>query len=319
MELRQLRYFVSVAKLESFNRASAQLNVAQSALSRQIRLLEEELGQRLLHRTGRGATPTLVGNLLLERATALLAKADELKTCVSAAAEVAGDVRLGIPAAFSGTLTTRIMEQCQAEFPSVSIRFCEGLTSTLLEWLLDRRIDLAILYSRQIVRRPVLSATLDTRPMRLVHAPELGPADGRAVSLQQIAELPLILLERPNGSRLTIDYAFATAGVTPHNVLEVSAWLVLREFLLMGKGYGLLPAAEVQEELDAGRLVATLLAPPAITRTLCIARTESKAASRATDEVFRFIQHQTGLWPHHGERGGGARADGPRYASTTSG
>ena len=321
MELRQLRYFVSVARFESFNRASAQLNVAQSALSRQIRLLEEELGHRLLHRTGRGATLTPVGELLLRRASALLADADDLKTSVSAAVDIAGNVRLGIPAAFDGTLTTRIIERCQAEHPGVCIHFCEGLTSVLLEWLLDRRIDLAILYSRQTVHRPVRCADLVTQPMRLVHAPGMSPTGGQPISLRKVAELPLVLLERPNGSRLTIDDAFLQAGITPSSVIEVSAWLVLREFLLTGKGYGLLPAPEVQTEIEAGRLAATPIDEPEIVRTLCIARTESKAASRATDEVFRLMQHHTGLWTDYGEAGGGfARGEErPRYASTTRG
>jgi LysR family nitrogen assimilation transcriptional regulator len=299
MELRQLRYFVSVAKLESYVRASAHLNVAQSALSRQIRMLEEEIGQKLLDRTGRGATPTLVGRLLLQRASTLLADVDELKSAISVIAGVAGNVRLGIPAAFNATLTSRILERCRDDYPNVRLQICEGLSSTLLEWLLDGRIDLAVLYSHQAVNQSVIVAEVDTQPMWLIHAPGIVPSAKPPIDLRTIAHLPLIVLERPNGSRLAIDEAFARADLKPSATLEVSAWLLLKEFLLSGKGYALLPISEVQGEIDSGRLIATPLESPKVMRTLCIARNHSKTVSSTTGEIFQFIHRQRDLWFSH--------------------
>jgi LysR family nitrogen assimilation transcriptional regulator len=296
MELRQLRYFACVAKLGSYSRASTNLRVAQSALSRQIRMLEEEFDQILLYRTGRGATPTPAGELLLDRATGLLAQVDALKADISAADDVKGTVRLGVPAAFSGALATRILERCEVECPGICVQIYEGLSSTLLEWLLDGRVDLAVLYQHQVVHRPLEVTNINTQPMRLVHAPHIMPSDGELVGLRAIAQLPLIILERPNGSRLMIDDAFAKAGIAPHATTEVSAWLLLKELLLAGKGFALLTTAEVQEEVCSGRLVATPLASPQILRTLCIARNPSKGKHRASNEIFRLIERHNGLW-----------------------
>jgi len=294
MELRQLRYFATVAKLESFSRASAHLNVAQSALSRQIRLLEDELSQRLLHRTGRGAIPTHVGRLLLQQALTLLSDADDLKTTALMYNKVAGKVRLGVPAAFNGTFAASVIQRCQIEYPDVSLHVYEAMSGLLLEWLVDGRIDLAILYSIQTARRHLVSAPFDAKPLVLVHAPAMVPCQGEPLTLNRVSRLPLIVLERPNGSRLIIDESFASRNIGPNIAHEVTAWVVFKELLVTGKGYGLLPEAEVQSEIDARQLVGTPLIESPMTRTLCITRTNSKGPSAATQLVFDMV-HRHGL------------------------
>lgn len=303
MELRQLRYFVAVAKLESFSRASAHLNVAQSALSRQIRLLEVELGQELLRRTGRGATPTRTGRLLLRRASALLADADDLKTAVMQSNKVAGKVRLGIPAAFNGSFAATIIQRCQIEYPDISLYLYEATSGLLFEWLVDGRIDLAILYSIQTARRDLVSASFDAQRLNLVHSPSIAPCCNEPLTLSRIGKLPLIVLERPNGSRLIIDQSFASRNIRPHIAHEVTAWVVFKQLLLTGKGYGLLPEAEVQAEIDAHQLVGTPVTDAPMTRTLCIARPNSKAVSTATHHVFELVhRHGLSFTPDHDSR-----------------
>ena len=303
MELRQLRYFVAVATLESFSRASAHLNVAQSALSRQIHLLEVELGQELLRRTGRGATPTRTGRLLLRRASALLADADDLKTAILQSNEVAGKVRLGVPAAFNGSFAATIIQRCQIDYPGISLYLYEATSGLLFEWLIDGRVDLAILYSVQTARRDLVSASFDAKPLSLVHSPTIAPCSDEPLTWCQVGKLPLIVLERPNGSRLIIDQLFASRNIRPHIAHEVTAWVVFKELLLTGKGYGLLPEAEVQAEIDAHQLVGTPLVDSPATRTLCIARLNSKGVSAATRHVFELVhRHGPGCNNDHGLR-----------------
>lgn len=109
MELRQLEYFVRVAELGSFTRASDMLNVAQPALSRQVRLLEVELRQTLLVRNGRGALPTEAGQLLLEHARGILhqvARTREELGRVRGA--LAGRVALGLPPTLARVLAVAL-------------------------------------------------------------------------------------------------------------------------------------------------------------------------------------------------------------------
>jgi LysR family nitrogen assimilation transcriptional regulator len=289
MELRQLRYYVTVARLASFSRASCQLNVAQSALSRQIRLLEEEFGARLLDRTGRGAMPTAAGEVLLGRAASLLASADELRSLVREPNLVAGEVKLGIPAAFSGATARQILEVCQSKHPGVVVKLREGLSGDLLELLMAARLDLAILYQSQISPVGFVASPIDTRPLALIHSPAIHPLRQRAPTVQQLAELPMVLFERPHGSRLSIDLAFAAAGLKPNITFEVSSFVVLRELLEAGKASTLLPTSDIQAEIDTGRLSATPLGEVTLFRTLCVVRARSAPCSVAARVVFQVL------------------------------
>lgn len=300
MELRQLRYYVTVARLASFTRASSRLNVAQSALSRQIRLLEEEFGVRLLERTGRGAVPTAAGEVLLGRAASLLAAADELRSLVGAPDGVTGEVELGIPAALSGSIVRRILEICQSEHPSVVVKLHEGLSGDLLELLTAARLDLAILYESQIAPACIVASPIDTRPMALVHSPAIHPFREATPTMRQLAELPMVLFERPHGSRLGIDLAFAAAGLRPNIAFEVSSFVVLREFLEAGKAFTLLPTSDVQAEIDAGRLHATPLSEATLFRTLCLARVRSAPCSGAAKAIFQLLSDHR-IMPPTGE------------------
>src|SRR6476661_9282295 len=98
MDLRQLEYFVRVAELGSFTRAAIELDVAQPALSRQVRLLEVELRQTLLTRNGRGAVPTEAGKLLLAHGRGILHQVERARDELDRLrGGVAGRVALGLP------------------------------------------------------------------------------------------------------------------------------------------------------------------------------------------------------------------------------
>src|ERR1700754_3481636 len=106
LDLRQLRYFVLVAEAESLSRASATLSIAQSALSRQIRKLEDNLGMPLLYRHGRGVTLTEEGAKLLSNAKPILSRIEEIERQLKADRKaVRGAVKLGLPPSISAVLS----------------------------------------------------------------------------------------------------------------------------------------------------------------------------------------------------------------------
>lgn len=289
MNLRQLRYYVAVAKLASFSRAAAHLNVAQSALSRQIRMLEEEFGVRLLARTGRGAVATEIGEVLLARATCLLADADQISEMIAAPGRNGGKVELGIPAAFSGTVARQILDLCRIEYPAIAVKLHEALTGDLVELLTAARLDLAILYQTQMTPSGFVFGPIDSCPIALIHSPTLSPFKDIPPTLEQIAELPMALFERPHGSRLGIDLAFAALGLKPNIAFEVSSFVVLRELVQEGNAYTLMPVADVQTEIESGRLSATTLRDNNLYRTLCVARAKIVPCSRAANSIFRLL------------------------------
>ena len=123
MDLKQLEYFVRVAELGSFTRASIALDVAQPALSRQIRLLEVELRQNLLTRNGRGALPTEAGNLLLKHGRGILHQVELAREELGAVrGALAGRVSIGLPPSLSRLITVPLTRAFKQQLPQA--QFC---------------------------------------------------------------------------------------------------------------------------------------------------------------------------------------------------
>jgi LysR family transcriptional regulator, nitrogen assimilation regulatory protein len=246
MDLKQLEYFVRVAELGSFTRASIALNVAQPALSRQIRLLEVELRQNLLTRNGRGATPTTAGKLLLEHGRGILHQValayEELSTARGA---LAGRVSIGLPPSLSRLITVPLTHTFRKELPLAQLSLTEGFSLQMFEGLRMGHLDMAVLYN------PDKSADLE---MALLHEEELVFISPRSqvkatpagaspqITLAQVAQLPLILPSRPNAFRILIEGEMAHIGQRPHIVLEVDGLNAILNLVKEGLGHAVLPA-----------------------------------------------------------------------------
>ena len=150
MDLKQLEYFVRVAELGSFTKAAQALDVAQPALSRQVRLLEVELRQNLLLRNGRGANPTEAGTLLLAHARGILHQVERAREELGRVrGALAGRVAIGLPPSLSRVLAVPLMRAFRQQLPQVSASISEGLSVNMQEWLTNGRLDIAVLYNAQ--------------------------------------------------------------------------------------------------------------------------------------------------------------------------
>ncbi len=148
MDLRQLRYFLTIVEQGSFSRAAAVLNVAQPALSIHLRKMEDALGTPLLIRRPQGVVPTEAGDLLALRARRILSEMarteDEIRSLHS---DPAGEVRLGFPATVSSILSVPLISAARDRYPRIRINIAEAMSGFVSEWLMDGRIDMAILYN----------------------------------------------------------------------------------------------------------------------------------------------------------------------------
>ncbi|NBO42702.1 MAG: LysR family transcriptional regulator, partial [Betaproteobacteria bacterium] len=148
MDLKQIEYFVRVAEMGSFTRAAIALNVAQPALSRQVRLLEVELRQTPLKRNGRGASPTEAGLLLLEHGRGILHQIERTHEALGRARSgLTGRVALGLPPSVARVLTVPLTRAFREKMPDAQLSISEGLTSAMQESLLNGRLDIALLYN----------------------------------------------------------------------------------------------------------------------------------------------------------------------------
>jgi LysR family nitrogen assimilation transcriptional regulator len=136
MDLKQLEYFVRVAELGSFTRAAVALDIAQPALSRQVRLLEVELHQTLLTRNGRGAVPTEAGKLLLAHGRGILHQVDRAREELGRVrGSLAGRVAVGLPSSLARVLTVPLTRAFRRQMPDATISISEGLSVAMQESL----------------------------------------------------------------------------------------------------------------------------------------------------------------------------------------
>ena len=148
MNLTQLRYFVRVAEMGSFSKAAIELDVAQPALSRQVRLLETDLRVTLLQRTGRGVLLTEAGKRLYDHAVSILQLVAHAREDISANRdEATGRIVIGLPPSMGRMLTLPLVDAFKQHLPRARLAIVEGLSAHIVEWISTGRVDLGLIHN----------------------------------------------------------------------------------------------------------------------------------------------------------------------------
>jgi LysR family nitrogen assimilation transcriptional regulator len=293
MDLKQLEYFVRVAELGSFTRAAQSLDVAQPALSRQVRLLEVELRQNLLVRNGRGANPTEGGKLLMAHARGILHQVERAREELGRVrGALAGRVAIGLPPSVSRLLAVPLTRAFRRQLPQVSVSISEGLSVNQQEWLATGRLDIAVLYNAQptpdIEIVPLHEEDLvlvQARPAGLAQDPPAAP-----IPLAEIAGLPLVIPSRPNAIRMQVESAMANIGCRPQVALEIDGVAAILDLVADGAGAALLSRNAVTSSIrPSAYLMRAVIDPPLRTR-LSLAISSQRPATltqQATLDLLR--------------------------------
>jgi DNA-binding transcriptional LysR family regulator len=260
MDIRQLRYFEAVARHRHFTNAAAELHVAQSALSHQVRRLEQELGVELLRRTTRSVEPTEAGVLVATRARAVLAQAEALRGEID---ELRGLVRGRVSVGamlFGGELDIpELLARFTASFPHVEVGVREGTAQRMLGMLGDGSLDVSFGLE---VDPPggVDRLELSGEELAVVTSLDHPLAGAGPVRLSALADHPLIAFERGASSRQLLDAALAGAGVQPRIAVEATDLTLIRSLAAHGLGVAVLPRSFV--ELPGPSVSFRPLSPP---------------------------------------------------------
>ena len=258
MDLKQLEYFVQVAELGGFTRAAAVLQVAQPALSRQVRLLEVELRQPLLLRNGRGATLTQAGQCLLEHARGILLQVQRARLDLEAQRGAAtGRITLALPPTVGRTLTTPLVAAFRQRFPGAQLSVMETLSAYALEWLASGRVDCAVVYNVTPTPLIDLQPVLD-EPLYLVSRRPGGARRliGQTVSLEQLAKCELVIPSRPHSIRMLLEAALAGAGTRARVALEIESVAAMLELAAQGQMHAVLSLNALRGSEHEARLQA---------------------------------------------------------------
>ena len=288
---------MAVAEAGSFSRAAAALVMSQPALSQQVALLEQETGQRLLNRTGRGAEPTDAGLALLTHARAILELAERARADMRERQLIpSGRITIGLPPRVAHAMTADLVERFRAEFPDAAISVEEGLSIRLREWLVAGRLDAAVLFDPPA--SPLLNIeTIAREPLVLMASTPL-PA---RIRLADVAALPLVLPSRPNSLRQLLESEVKPRGLLLKVVAEVDSIKTVLSLVARGVAATVLPASAVREwEHDSPPFTAAIHAP-VIRNRLCIAVPKARPATR----LSRFLVQLTRelCEQHYGDAG----------------
>jgi LysR family transcriptional regulator, transcriptional activator of the cysJI operon len=270
MEIRHLQTFVAVAELRHFARAADRCNLSQPAVSHQIRLLEEELGTRLLNRDGRRVSLTVAGELFLEDARGILAAVNRARGRVQGISSgVVGRVRIGATDTPGLYVLPPLLARFRREQPRFALQFTIAPELDLLDRVAANELDLAVLAGR-----PVLGE-LRARPIGqddlvLVVAAGSSLAKRARMKASDLRDEAWVLREPASDMHRQLDAWCRRHRVTPSRTLMLQGADAVKRAVVAGLGVALLSRAVVAEDLATRRVVTLPLAQPPPPRPILI-------------------------------------------------
>jgi LysR family transcriptional regulator, nitrogen assimilation regulatory protein len=284
MELSQLRTLIYVAELGSLSKAADRMNIAQPALSRQVRMLEEELGVPLFTRHGRGMVLTEQGRETLKHATRVLAEIDEIRVAASdIEAPMTGQVAIGLPPTVADIISVPLVAAFGKAHPQAALRLVSAYTGYLLDWLHREEIDVAILYDPRTARS-LKSQPLLLENLFLIGPPEAGFSTVRAIAFKELADKRLLLPSVRHGLRTIVERCAIEAGITLDVAVETDSYATLKDLVRHGHGWTILPLAPIHRDITDRTLTAAPLIDPVPVRRLVL----SYPAHRPIPRLARF-------------------------------
>ena len=292
MDLKQIEYFVHVAELGSFSKAAVVLDIAQPALSRQVRALETELREVLLIRNGRGVKLTDAGQRLLEHGHGILQLVAAAHCDLSARRdEPVGEIVVGLPPSLARRLTLPLIETFRAELPKARVAIIEGFSAHIAEWLSSGRVDLGLVYN------PEPLPTIEITPVLIERLCLIGARFAQpqaSVALRDLPGYPLVMPQRDHVFRKLMESQAALAGVKLNVAWEVSSVPAILDMVRSGHGYGALTQTAIRGDANTEPLCLVPIGEPEINSTLCLAQSSQKRRSALLKRTAALLTELAG-------------------------
>ena len=283
MDITQLRTLIHVSELGSVSKAADRLGIAQPALSRQIRLLEQELKAPLFVRHGRGMSLTELGRQVLEPARRVLDELDAIRgLAVRETVSLGGRVRFGMPPTVADIMTVPLARAVRAAHPRIGLCLSSAFSGHLLDWLKRGDLDCAVSYDPQELGKSVRIRPVIRERLMLVSGALRGLQQDRPVPFAQLAGETLILPSPQHGLRAIAERCARRAGIALQPAIEADSYGAMVDLVREGFGATILPLAPVYARVLSGELTAAPLTAPEPTRDLVIAYGADRPVSAAT-------------------------------------
>lgn len=290
MELRQIIYFIEVAKREHVTEAAHHLHVAQSAISRQIANLEAELGVSLFIREGRSVKLTPVGRLFLEHAEVVIAEVDKAKQEIYEFLNPeTGTIRIGFPNSLAAKTLPTVISAFRERHPSIGFQLHQGTHQSLSEAVLKGQIDLAFVSPVPKNEPEISGHTLFTENMMALLPINHPLAEHRSIILNQLRQDSFIVFRTGFALRNIIINACQQSGFKPKIAFEGEDIDTLKGLVAAGLGVALLPEITLID-IVPNDTVKIPISQPVITRTVGIIKPKNRELAPSEQLFFDFLK-----------------------------
>lgn len=287
MDMRALKCFVWTAELGNITRASAELGIVQSALSRKIQNIEEELGATLFARLPRGIQLTPAGRQFLSRARRILREVEFARSEIKNQAAIEGAVTLGLSPTLAPIIAPGCLEQVHRDFPDIALKVVEGFSSVMLDPLLSGRIDVAVL-----TNPPRLSG-LRLEPAVSEEVVVVTAPGARGIqpfyTVDELCRTPLLVT---SGFRAVVDEQLRKLGRQLAPGTEIDSVEAIRRIVAKGMAVTVMPVSTYQDDIRAGRLDAFHIADANLHRLLVVAAPPENRTTPAMQQIVEVLVQQ---------------------------
>jgi DNA-binding transcriptional LysR family regulator len=290
VDLRQLEILRAVAQTGSFTSAGERLHLSQSAVSRQILLLEEELKEQLFLRLGRRIQITPAGTTLLGLSERMFEDLERTRASILDKQQtVTGTVRLVGGMTVCLYVFPPLLKAFRKEHPGVDVKLTPGATPRLIRQLRTGGADLGLL-TLPVDDENLVSVPVMREELLLVTAPGHHLARRRQVAPRDLMGQPFVLFEAGSNSRKTIEAFFMREQIAPNVVTETENVEIIKELVTVGMGIAILPYQAVAREVRAGRLFCTRIAGQQLVRETGWVHLRLNRVPRAVQEMMRTFE-----------------------------
>jgi LysR family transcriptional regulator, low CO2-responsive transcriptional regulator len=293
MDFDQLETFLEVARLSSFSRAAERRFRTQPAISSQIRALEEEVGAKLLDRSGGKVSVTAAGKLFQKWAEDSLVSRKSLLTAIAEAEHVPrGEIVVGANEGTCLHILPEVFADFKKQYPTVSVNIKRADYARILESVIDNSVDFGVV-SLPVTDNRLTAVLIHRDELAIIAPPQHPLAKSPSAALADVTMYPL-LLPKGGHTRDALEELFRERKLKPHYSMELDSSELLKRFVAADVGVGFIARSNAEEDVRAGALSVIAISDAQIKRDLALVFRKDKALSRA---ALAFIDIAVKLKP----------------------
>lgn len=289
MEIRQVQSFVHVARLGSFSRAAETMGYSQSAITVQIRLLEEELGTKLFDRMGKKVSLTPQGKRFLEHANRILYEMNRTIMAMNEDRELENPLHIGTIESLCTAKFPRILSQFHMLYPKVNIQITLDSPEKLIRMMEHNELDLIYILDTPRWNKEWIKVMEAAEPIVFVASVNSEFALRKEMVLQDILGEPFFLTEKNANYRQALDQHLALENRTLDPVLEISDTEFIIKMVERNDGLSFLPYFAVEKYIRSGRISMLDVTDIDISMYRQIFYHKNKYKTREMSEFIRLI------------------------------